>query len=68
MSALDPQDELARIRRIPAQLMIATRQEYMIAKGYSTEPTVGELFDWSMALTQDRRDGVLGAKLEAQDG
>jgi hypothetical protein len=47
--------------------MIATRQEYMIAKGYSAEPTVGELFDWSMALTQDRRDGVLGAKLEAQD-
>jgi hypothetical protein len=64
MSALDPTEELARIRRQPAQLLIAIRQEYMIAKGCSPEPTVGDLFDWSLSLVQDRLEGVLGAKVE----
>jgi hypothetical protein len=58
VNGIDAADALGRIRRIPVRLLIAVRQEYMIAKGYSREPTVGDLFDWSLQLSN--------AKLSAQ--
>lgn len=60
MSALDPTDELQRIRRIPVQLLIAVRQEYMITHGYSKEPTVGDLFDWSTDLAMKKLSAMEG--------
>ena len=54
MSALEPADELARIRRLPAQLLIVVRQEYILYHGRQHEPSIGELYDWSNRLAGER--------------
>jgi hypothetical protein len=47
MTALDPQEENLRLRRIPVQMLIEVRQEYMLVKGCDMEPTVGQLVDYA---------------------
>jgi len=67
MTALDHADELNRLRRIPAQLLIVVRQEWIIYHGRLREPTIGDLYDWSNRLAGERlQQGIdeMSAKVE----
>jgi hypothetical protein len=46
---VNPKDELTRLRRIPAALMLETFAQYII-ENPGTAPTIGELFDYSREL------------------
>jgi hypothetical protein len=63
---LDAAEELIKIRRIPAQLLIAVRCEWLLSHGHQ-EPTIGDLYDWSNRLAGDRlQQGLdeMSAKVE----
>jgi hypothetical protein len=59
-------EELIKIRRLPAQLLIAVRQEWLLTHGHQ-EPTIGDLYDWSNRLAGERlQQGIdeMSAKVE----